>query len=86
MIILQAQRLAWSIAEYYQRKPFMCRLRIYLAAFVTACLLELIQSPSLIAQEATANVEKLCAAASPTENPWTKRLPQGWWKQRHEDS
>jgi lysophospholipase L1-like esterase len=26
-----------------------------------------------------------CKAATPIENPWTKRLPAGWWKQRHED-
>jgi lysophospholipase L1-like esterase len=26
-----------------------------------------------------------CKAATPVENPWTKRLPKGWWKQRHKD-
>jgi len=37
------------------------------------------------AEEAPAETTKLCKAATPVENPWTKRLPQGWWKKRHEE-
>lgn len=38
------------------------------------------------AGEAAAGEEKLCKAATPVPNPWTKRLPKGWWQKRHEDT
>ena len=37
------------------------------------------------AEEAQAETEKLCKAATPVPNPWTKRLPKGWWMKRHEE-
>jgi lysophospholipase L1-like esterase len=36
-------------------------------------------------EKGTAVSPAKCAAATPVENPWTKRLPKGWWKQRHDD-
>ena len=29
---------------------------------------------------------KACQATTPAKNPWTKRLPKGWWLQRHQDT
>ncbi len=36
--------------------------------------------------ETTAAEIAPCKAATPTKNPWTKRLPQGWWLKRHEET
>jgi len=36
-------------------------------------------------ERGTATAPAPCKAMTPVENPWTKRLPKGWWKQRHED-
>ena len=43
------------------------------------------QTPRVAAGEAPAETRKLCKAATPVPNPWTKRLPKGWWKKRHEE-
>ena len=45
-----------------------------------------VQTAPLAAHEATAEATSQCSAATPVENPWTKRLPQGWWKKRHEET
>jgi lysophospholipase L1-like esterase len=37
------------------------------------------------ADEATGGTITQCRAATPVENPCTKRLPQGWWKKRREE-
>jgi lysophospholipase L1-like esterase len=44
-----------------------------------------IQTARIVAEEATVEATERCKAATPVENPWTKRLPQGWWKKRHEE-
>lgn len=38
------------------------------------------------AEEAPAGTEKLCAAATPAPNPWTRRMPRGWWLKRHQET
>ena len=54
----------------------VCFLLFLLGSVQTACL----------AAEETAVAEKpQCKAATPVENPWTKRLPKGWWQKRHEE-
>jgi beta-glucosidase len=63
----------------------MRRLRLLVAILVASSLFLSAQTTRITAQEATATSEKQCAAATPIENPWTKRLPQGWWKKRHEE-
>jgi beta-glucosidase len=44
------------------------------------------QTGRVVAGEAPADTGKLCKAATPVPNPWTKRLPKGWWQKRHEDT
>ncbi len=29
---------------------------------------------------------KTCQATTPTMNPWTKRMPKGWWLKRHQET
>lgn len=63
----------------------MCRSIMSFAIIIATSLLLSVRTTITIAQEAAATADQTCAAATPTENPWTKRLPKGWWKQRHED-
>jgi hypothetical protein len=63
----------------------MRRAGICVASLVFSCLLFSVQTARTSAAEATEPNEQQCAAATPIENPWTKRLPQGWWKMRHEE-
>jgi lysophospholipase L1-like esterase len=45
-----------------------------------------VRTAPVAAQVATVEATTQCKAATPVENPWTKRLPQGWWKKRHEET
>jgi lysophospholipase L1-like esterase len=63
----------------------MLRLQQFVAPLIASVLLLSIPTLRISAQEATSISQKQCAAATPLPNPWTKRLPQGWWKKRHED-
>jgi len=57
----------------------------FLCTLASVLVLWSVQAARIIAEEATSGTAKQCAAATPVENPWTKRLPQGWWKKRHEE-
>ena len=43
------------------------------------------QPARVIAAEAAPATVPACAAATPAPNPWTRRLPAGWWMKRHEE-
>jgi beta-glucosidase len=60
------------------RRRFPVLLAVLLASWS-------VQTAPVAAEGAPAETTKLCAAATPVENPWTKRLPQGWWRKRHEE-
>ncbi|HUU90611.1 MAG TPA: GDSL-type esterase/lipase family protein [Phycisphaerae bacterium] len=44
-----------------------------------------VQAARVAAAEAPAETATPCNAATPAPNPWTKRLPKGWWQKRHEE-
>ena len=44
-----------------------------------------IQTAGIAAEDAAVPKVKQCQATTPVKNPWTKRMPQGWWVKRHED-
>jgi len=61
-------------------------LRHFLLLLTVLLVLACVRSAPVAAQEETAQATEQCKAATPVENPWTKRLPQGWWKKRHEET
>ena len=63
----------------------MRRFRILLAGLVVISVPWSVQTARLAGKEAAGTKEKLCKAATPVPNPWTKRCPKGWWMKRHED-
>ncbi|MFC1806112.1 GDSL-type esterase/lipase family protein [Planctomycetota bacterium] len=58
------------------------RLAVILAALLAPCS---VWTARLAAEETPADTQKRCRAATPVPNPWTKRLPKGWWLKRHEE-
>ena len=44
----------------------------------------LISTAGAVEENAAAGTQSQCQAATPLMNPWTKRMPQGWWLKRHE--
>ena len=59
--------------------------RQFLLLLTALLVLGCVQPACIAAEEATGETTEQCRAATPVENPWTKRLPQGWWKKRHEE-
>lgn len=62
----------------------MRRLAILLPGLLVFMLWSM-QAACLAGEAATVATTEQCAAATPVENPWTKRLPAGWWQKRHEE-
>jgi len=60
-------------------------LRQFLVLVTVLLVLASVRMARVAAQDATGEAIEQCKAATPVENPWTKRLPHGWWKKRHED-
>ena len=62
----------------------MHRLSVLLAGLLVSSMLPSVQTACLADEKATGEKVKQCAAATPVPNPWTKRMPRGWWVKRHE--
>ncbi|NQU22416.1 MAG: GDSL family lipase [Candidatus Nealsonbacteria bacterium] len=60
-------------------------LRQFLLLLTVLIVLGCVRAARVAAEEAIGETTEKCAAATPVENPWTKRLPKGWWQKRHED-
>lgn len=60
-------------------------LRRFLLLLKALLVLWSVQTACLAGEDTTDTKVKECAAATPVPNPWTKRLPRGWWKKRHEE-
>lgn len=63
------------------------KLRFFQAVFVPLLFLSCSALPTHVLADDAADKKPVatCAAATPVPNPWTKRLPAGWWMKRHEE-
>lgn len=52
---------------------------------MTAFLMLANNSVTLSAADSAPVATEQCPAATPTMNPWSKKMPSGWWLKRHED-
>ena len=68
-----------------ERKLTMRRIRVLLAGLLVVFVPWSAQTTPLAGKEVAGAKAKLCKAATPVPNPWTRRCPEGWWKKRHED-
>ena len=59
------------------------RLCVLLPGLLVLCPAQAARVAAATAKDET---KKQCKAAIPVPNPWTKRLPRGWWKKRHEET
>ncbi len=50
-----------------------------------ACLWGNILPARVLAEDIPPAAVATCAAATPVPNPWTKKMPAGWWIKRHEE-
>jgi hypothetical protein len=60
-------------------------LRQFLLLLTVLLVLGCVQAARVAAEQTTGETTEQCRAATPVEDPWTKRLPQGWWQKRHKE-